>query len=124
MKKTARSYNSTLRAKRPKIAERDRLWTATGAERHLYLWRRYGKPVCEFCGRTGFWHSGESALYSLGGHHIDRHKNNGSPDNCYIIHNGCHSIVTHYRIDVVQEGFQGRDRPDVIKLFKAFEGGT
>ncbi len=124
MKKEWKSWNSTLRAKSPKIRERDRLWTATGAERHLYLWRRYGKPLCEFCGRTGVWHSGTDDLYSLGGHHIDRHKNNGGPANCYVIHNCCHSIVTYERIDVEQEDFQGMNRPDVIELFKRFEGGT
>ena len=122
MKKTSRGWNTTLRAKRPKIAERDRLWTAMGYDRHLYLWSKYTKPICEFCGRTGLWHS--DSPFSLGGHHIDGNKNNGSPDNCYIAHNCCHTIIHTKHIDVVQEDFQGKDRPDVIKIFKAFEGGT
>ena len=122
MKKTARSYNSTLRAKRPKIAERDRLWTAAGLRRHHYLWRKYGKPLCEFCGRNGFWHT--DSPFSLGGHHIDGNKNNGSPENCYIAHNCCQTIIHTKHIDVEQEDFQGVNRPDVVRIFKVFKGGT
>ncbi len=124
MKKEWKSWNSTLRDKSPKIRERDRLWTATGKERHLYLWEKYDKPLCEFCGRNGLWHGDSESPTSLGGHHIDGRKNNGSPANCYIAHNFCQTIIHTEHINVEQEDFQGVNHKVVTDFFKPYEGGT
>ena len=114
MKKTARSYNSTLRKTKginpitPKTADRNKLWREVCIWRINYLITKHSYLRCEYCGKRGVVDS--ESFIGVWGHHIDGDRNNTDLSNCYICHTAtCHREITDNNIQVTQEDFQGRD---------------
>jgi len=85
-----------------KQREKNRIWASIVKERCEMIERIYGVPVCEACMKT---FSNCSELWYKGGHHLDRNRNNNTPDNCYVCHNLCHSIITDNNLNVAQLDF-------------------
>ena len=89
-----------------KTRARNTLWKDITARRIQYLRNKYHRTLCEYCGKYGVLFSWE--MNGLWGHHIDKNRNNPTPENCYIAHNApCHSYITDNNVVVEQEDFQG-----------------
>ena len=108
MKRTQRGWNSTIRTVSKRQAEKLKLWDKITRDRTAYLTDKYGKPICEYCGKSGYEYDNESPFY-LRGHHIDKDRKNNTPENCYVCHNApCHQYITDNHVVVWQEDFWKR----------------
>jgi len=105
MKKTQKSYNSTLRKTSDKQKVKLALWHDVTMERAYQLNKKYGRPICEYCGKRG----GSAQLYALAGHHIDHNRNNNTIENCYLVHYSCHSYIHDKNVKVNAEDFNTRE---------------
>ena len=94
-----------------KTRARNILWKKITAERIMYLRNKYGRTLCEFCGKYGTpFLDSPSGLW---GHHLDGNRNNCVPSNCYIAHNApCHDKIQQEHLKVKQEGFEGKEEKD------------
>ena len=95
-----------LKKKSTKQKERDDEWAKAKVQRRRHLSHKYEYDICEFCGKVGY--VGNTGLYHLGGHHIDRNRSNNTEENCYSCHRICHSYITDNNIAVQQEDFYGK----------------
>ena len=98
MKKTQRGWNSTLRARSPKVAERNKKWQGICLNRIAYIEGKYGNAACEYCGGWGSLDS--ENLFAVWGHHIDGDRNNCTEENCFIAHHFCQTEIHTKHIDV------------------------
>ena len=105
MKKTKRSYNSTLRKQTPKTRDRNLAWREICLWRINFLISKFGYLKCEFCGKRG--NIDSESLLGVWGHHIDKDRDNCHLDNCYICHHKCHGFIGDNNLVVKQEGFEG-----------------
>lgn len=110
MKKTQRSFNSTIKPIGRKQREKNALWRAVCIERAFQLMEKYGHIICEYSGETIY------SLSSMGddmndgwGHHIDGDRNNITLENCYICKYKYHTIITDGNIKVSQEDYKTRE---------------
>ena len=107
MKKTQKSFNSTLRKTSMKQSTLERKRSKVKAERLAYLLDKYGYYICEYCGKRGIVGDDMDNPRWLGMHEIDGNHQNCSPENLYICHNECHDKIDK-KILVEQEDFQNR----------------
>ena len=104
----ARGYNTTLRAKTKKTADRNREWQKICLWRINFLIEKYGFIICEYCGKKGV--VDKDDFNGVWGHHIDGDRNNTDLTNCYICHTAtCHSYITDHNVQVTQEDFKKRE---------------
>jgi len=106
MKKTQKSFNSTIRGQSDKQRALETRRAKAKAKRIDYLMETYGIPICEYCGARGL--IGGDELNSLDMHEIDGNHQNCDSGNVYICHRKCHSYITDSNIVVSQEDFQSR----------------
>lgn len=105
MKKTPRSFNSTLKPRSDRVAKRNQVWKSVVLNRMTYLKAKYGRLICEYCGLPG--NDDSDSLQGMWGHHMDGNRNNTNQENCYIVHTaGCHTEITEKHIGVEQEDFR------------------
>ena len=97
-----RGINMLRRKKLNPVSKKQRIrnkkWTIITLQKAMDL-----HNVCQWCGERG--RSVGVELYDLSGHHAIRRTREGSedtPENCYLCHNRCHTIISHYNIDVNQ----------------------
>jgi len=88
--------------------KRNAKWRQICLERAQYLNDKYGEIVCEFSGETirtlaSTFNDPDDAW----GHHIDRNRNNCTPENAYITKYKYHRLIHDQNIQVQQEDFQG-----------------
>ncbi len=107
MKRTIKSFNSTLRHTSSKQAKLETKRSKIKKERIAYLTEKYGFNICEYCGKVGI--IGGDSLLTLDMHEIDGNHQNCSPDNEYICHRKCHTEITNRNIVVNQEDFTLRE---------------
>jgi len=102
MKKTQKSYNSTLRKTSKKQAKHEQEWSKIKKERIEQLKDRYGYLICEYCKRA------ITSTQIADGHHIDGDHQNNSKLNCAIVHEWpCHRKITDETIIITQIDDQG-----------------
>ena len=90
-----------LRKISDKQREKLRLWGEITRQRAGQLQAKYGQAICEYCGKPQQNHE----MYVLGGHHIDKNRNNNTIENCYLVHNACHLYIHDHNIVVSPEDF-------------------
>jgi len=104
----ARGYNTTLKAKTEKTADRNAVWRDRCIWRINFLIEKYGHIICEYCGKEGTINTDD--FTDVWGHHIDGDRNNTDLSNCYICHTAtCHGEITDKNIMVSQEDFKSRE---------------
>ena len=106
MKRTALKRKTRLKPITPKTADRNKVWRDVCLWRASYLTAKYGRIICEFCGKTGS--SDKDSVWGIWGHHIDGDRDNTDLSNCYMCHTAtCHDKITRENLQVTQEGFEG-----------------
>lgn len=92
-----------------KTAERNKIWLNICIDRATYLAGKYGRIICEYSGET-IYHLTKTfnAPDDAWGHHMDRNRNNCSPENCYIVKYKYHRWIHDNNIQVEQEDFRKR----------------
>jgi len=87
MKKTTKSFNSTLNKVSDKQAQINKVWQKITDEK-----AREVRFICQLCGKLGQRHSSMAVFTYLDGHHIiPRRFNIHTKENCYIVHRiSCH----------------------------------
>jgi len=88
-----------------KQREKLRIWGEITRQRAFQLQEIYGEIICEYCGKKG----GVGEAGALGGHHIDKNRNNNTIENCYLVHYACHGYIHDKNIKVSPEDFDLRD---------------
>lgn len=83
-------------------------WNDITMRRIWELTHKYGKPLCEYCGKPGYIHDYKSPYY-LRGHHINKKSQDDRPENCYVAHNCCHNYIHDHNLVVSQLDFKGRE---------------
>jgi len=106
MKKTLRSFNSSLRRQSDKTRQNEILWYRIKLYRLHFLTEKYGRAICEYCGRPSW----GNELGHLDAHHINGNHKNSTEDNCYICHRVCHDEIKRLRLKVKPLGFEGIKR--------------
>lgn len=91
-----------LKKKSQKQIERDVTWHIAKIERAKFLIAKYGRVICEYCGRPAW----GNELGVIDAHHIDRNRRNNTEENCYLCHRICHSSIHEKRLKVKQLGFE------------------
>lgn len=103
MKKFIRLKRTPLKKRSEKQRQRYIKWAQARYKRCVEIETKYGKVICEYCGRPGW----GNELGILDGHHMDRNRSNNTPENCYICHRVCHGKIHDKNIKVKQFGFEG-----------------
>ena len=92
-----------------KTKKRNGRWRFICADRASYLIKKYGFIICEYSGeRVDYLSSFPNDPDDAWGHHIDRNRENCTPENCYIVKYKYHQKITDENIQVKQEGFEGK----------------
>lgn len=86
MKKTQKSYNSTLRGKSDKQKDKDAHWNKITDEVCEEL-----DYICQYCGWKGQRYYPDELSYLDGHHIIKRRFNIHTKENCYPVHRKCHA---------------------------------
>ena len=85
-----------LKSKSAKQIERDKEWAYAKQERINYFIWNYGAVQCEYQPCTRKRWSTPDGIWWIGAHHIDGDRRNGNNyDNVFLVHNGCHTLITH-----------------------------
>lgn len=109
LKQTPLKRTKRLKPVTPKTRKRNGNWQFICAERAYYLISKYGRIVCEYSGETIRHLSSVPNDPDDGwGHHVDKNRNNCTPENCYIVKYKYHRIIDDNNIKVKQEGFEGK----------------
>lgn len=82
---------------------KNQVWHRVKRDRIDYLTEKYNYLPCEYCKKNLQAH----IIQTVEAHHIDKDRNNNTPENCYIVFGECHSFITDNNIHVKQEDFQG-----------------
>ena len=90
-----------LRKISEKQKEKLKVWRDVTIERANQLKEKYNVVICEYCGKP----AGDSELFTLGGHHIDRNRRHNTIENCYLCHYVCHGYIHDHNVLVFQEDF-------------------
>ena len=91
MKRTIRSFNSTLNKKSDGVKARDKRWQIICLKRITWIIEAFGYLLCEYCGGAG--NLIEDDFNQAWGHHIDWERNNCTKSNVMIVHNRCNTHI-------------------------------